>query len=171
MVLCFCQLKAILMTVSDGVNKGQTFGRCATNSCQFCECIDLPKIPGYTGLKLFHSGPEGDVYTTDHVNVMIKVFDYTGDQYDDEQIRRISEISINLSKQIPEYVPEIYQKYETDEFLSLVMKKIHGVTLSKYLSERNDGILIIRKIRGTPPLTPFFWYSLMGVNGVSPYFA
>jgi serine/threonine protein kinase len=105
----------------------------------------LSKIDKYDNLKLYHSSHEGELYTTDDKSIIIKV--YYLDDPDFNSIIKIVDISMNVSKLIPEYVPEIYLKYETKDYIALVMERINGITLSEYLSsKRNDNISIIAKL-------------------------
>lgn len=101
----------------------------------------------YTNLQLYYSSHEGELYTTDDTSVIIKVYYFDNIDPDFDTIINIINISMDVSKLIPEYVPKIYLKYETNNYIALVMEKINGTTLGEYLSSKpNSDINITFKI-------------------------
>lgn len=95
-------------------------------------------------LKLLKSGEE-DVYSSE--NYIVKVFYYTTDTYDDKRIQKICDISIKLSHLIPQYVPKIYQRFETQQYTALYMEKFDAITLYEYMVKKeNYNVTIVCKI-------------------------
>lgn len=92
----------------------------------------------YTNLQLYYSSHEGELYITDDTSVIIKVYYFDNIDPDFDSIINIVNICMDVSKLIPEYVPEIYLKYETNNYTALVMEKINGITLAKYLVSREN---------------------------------
>lgn len=93
-------------------------------------------LPEYDDLKYLKSHEYGNVYSSD--STIIKVFYYTDDEYDNKEIEKICSITIELSKLIPEYVPTIYLKHETQQYVALIMEKIEAVTLYKYIVDKRS---------------------------------
>jgi len=107
----------------------------------------LSKIHKYDNLKLFHSSHEGEIYICDDDKIMIKVYYSDNIDPDFDSIIKIVNISIKLSELIPEYVPKVHLKYESFDYIALIMEKIDGMTLSQYLKiNTNNHINIIIKI-------------------------
>lgn len=93
----------------------------------------LKTIDKYNNLKLYHSSHEGELYICDDESIIIKVYYLDNIDPDFDSIIKIVDISINTSKLIPEYVPKIYLKYETLDYIALIMERINGITLNEYL--------------------------------------
>lgn len=103
-------------------------------------------IDKYDNLQFYYSSHEGELYTTDDKLIIIKVYYLDNIDRDLNSIIKIIDILMNVSKLIPEYVPEIYLKYETKDYIALVMERINGITLSEYLTTNKNRDHIISKI-------------------------
>ena len=104
-------------------------------------------IDKYNNLQLFHSSHEGELYTIDDKSIIIKVYYFDNIDPDFDDIMKICDISMKVSDLIPDYVPKIYLKYETKDYIALVMEKVNGITLSEYLtSKQNHNIDIVTKL-------------------------
>lgn len=96
----------------------------------------------YVNLQLIHSSHEGELYETDDKTIIIKVYYSDNIDPDFDSIVKIVDISENVSKLIPKYVPKIYLRYETKEYIALVMERINGITLSEYLTSKPENDII-----------------------------
>lgn len=105
-------------------------------------------IDKYSNLKLYHSSHEGELYICDDESIIIKVYYLDNIDPDFDSIIKIVDISINASKIIPEYVPKIYLKYKTKDYIALIMERINGITLNEYLklNLNNNNIKSIGEI-------------------------
>lgn len=96
-------------------------------------------ILSYHNLKLYYSSHEGELYVTSDPFIIIKVYYFTNDNYDNE-------ISAAVSQLIPQYVPKIHLKHETEDYVALIMERIQGITLFEYIEKRSCNIKIIFKV-------------------------
>lgn len=95
-------------------------------------------INKYNDLQLYYSSHEGELYITDDKSIIIKVYYFDNIDPDFDSIIKICDISMKVSKLIPNYVPEIYLRYETNYYIALVMDRINGITLNEYLESRQN---------------------------------
>ena len=96
------------------------------------------QIPGYPELKLLKCGPEGDTYISNNPNAIVKIFYFSEDKYEYDEIQKTCRLSIHFSKLLPQYVPQIYLNYETKEYVALIMENIESITLNDYIINKNN---------------------------------
>lgn len=106
-------------------------------------------IPGYEIIFLQTCSSKVNLYITKDNKHIIKIFFYTDNVYDNERIKKISEISSALSNLIPTYVPKIYSKYKTDKYLALVMENINGIKLYDLIKEKKLNATNTLKVIGS----------------------
>lgn len=101
---------------------------------------NIPTIPNYTDLQLIKSGPEADTFSVKDSDVIIKVFYFTDDQYDNDTIHRTCHISQHLSDNAYPYVPLIHQIYSNDSFMALIMESIKSITLTEFITNNKKEL-------------------------------
>lgn len=98
-------------------------------------------IDKYNNLQLYCSSHEGELYITEDKSVIIKVYYFDNIDPDSDSIIKICDISVVVSKLIPNYVPKIHLKYVTNDYIALVMERINGISLNEYLALKRNYMI------------------------------
>jgi len=93
-------------------------------------------IPDYSNLVHIKSLDTHSVFYSG--DVVIKVYYFTLDEYDNEEIYRICQVHKLLSDKIASYVPVIRAIYQNDFFIAIIMERIDGVNLYRFTQDKSN---------------------------------
>ncbi len=84
--------------------------------------------------ELVHSGPFANIYYKN--GILLKVYPLDLDSFQNTQNILSCTIATNLSTQIPQFVPHVFEMRINTEDVFILMEKLIGINLSVYLSEK-----------------------------------